>query len=291
MTWESTLFDLIVRTSTELPADIVDALEAGHRREEPGSNAAEALGSMLENIALARSCRQPSCQDTGTLMFWVDAPCGCSQAAFRAAAENAVRNATRQGILRPNAVDSVTGANSGDNLGPGCPVIHWHETAGTEVTVSLLLKGGGSENMGIQFSLPDEAIGAGRDLAGVRRCLLHAVHRAQGMGCAPGILGVAIGGDRATGYAESKRQLLRRLHERSPRPELAALEVQVLDEANRLGIGPMGVGGRTTLLGVAIGALNRVPASYFVSVSYMCWACRRHTLRATPEGRLLGWSG
>ncbi|MBQ7652360.1 MAG: fumarate hydratase, partial [Victivallales bacterium] len=137
---------------------------------------------------------------------------------------------------------------------------------------------GGSENMGIQYSLPDSSLGAGRDLEGVRRCILHAVQHAQGMGCAPGILGVAIGGDRATGYKESKRMLLRRIGERSGDEALAALERRVLADANSLGIGPMGFGGRTTLLDVFIGWLCRVPASYFVSVSYMCWCCRRQEI-------------
>jgi fumarate hydratase class I len=168
-------------------------------------------------------------------------------------------------------------------------VIHWHEQAGDEVRVTLMLKGGGCENVGIQYSLPDSELGAGRDLAGVRRCLLDAVHRAQGKGCAPGILGVAIGGDRATGYVASKEQFLRKLGERSPEPELAALEEQVLQEANTLGIGPMGFGGRTTLLDVFITALNRVPASYFVSVSYMCWAFRRRGMTTDLTGTVLGW--
>ncbi|MFA4944051.1 MAG: fumarate hydratase [Lentisphaeria bacterium] len=285
MNWEAALQELITRASAELPADVAAALRAGRDREEPGSPAHAALSSLLDNIRLAQARRAPLCQDTGALLFFVEATPGLPQAPFRRAAEAAIRQATAAGILRPNSVDAITGRNSGDNLGPGAPVIHWREDeAIRHVTVSLLLKGGGSENMGAQFSLPDDALGASRDLEGVRRCLLHAVQRAQGMGCAPGILGVCIGGDRATGFAESKRQLLRPLGVRSPHPELAALEERVVREANTLGIGPMGVGGRTTLLGVAIGALNRLPASYFVSVSYLCWAARRQTGRYRPDG-------
>ena len=133
--------------------------------------------------------------------------------------------------------------------------------------VHLLLKGGGCENMGAQYSLPDASLSAGRDLAGVRACVLHAVWRAQGMGCAPGVLGVCIGGDRAEGYARAKRQLMRPLGDEAPDPIIAGLERTLLKEANTLGIGPMGLGGNTTLLGVKIGGASRLPASFFVTIA------------------------
>ncbi|MDX9980703.1 MAG: fumarate hydratase [Lentisphaeria bacterium] len=287
--WTDTIHELIANASTDLPADVEAALQAGLAAEEPGSNAAKTLATILENTALARRQRLPLCQDTGTLVFTVHAPPGLRPGPFREAALEAIARATAEGVLRRNSVDTLTGENAPANAGPGHPVIHWHEHAAPEVRVSLLLKGGGSENVGIQYSLPDKELGAGRDLEGVRRCLLDAVHRAQGQGCAPGILGVAIGGDRGTGYAASKEQLLRRRGERSPQPELAALETRVLAEANTLGIGPMGYGGKTTILEVFITAQNRLPASYFVSVSYMCWACRRHTVVAHPDGRPVAW--
>ena len=225
----------------------------------------------------------PICQDTGTLMFVVEASSTLKRNVFQKAAEWAVAEATRLGVLRQNCVNSLTGKNTGNNLGVGSPVVHWHETDGTVSRVTLMLKGGGSENMGIQYSLPDSTLGAGRNLEGVRRCVLDAVHRAQGQGCAPGILGVCIGGDRATGYVESKLQLLRKIGERSPEPELAELEERLLKEANSLGIGAMGFGGRTTLLDVFIGWRCRLPASYFVSISYMCWCCRRQTMELTED--------
>ncbi len=121
-------------------------------------------------------------------------------------------------------------------------------------------------------------MGAGRDLAGVRKVVLDAVHQAQGYGCAPGILGVAIGGDRGSSYLASKETLFRKMDEPSPNPELAALEERLTGEANQLGIGPMGFGGKTTVLGTKITSLNRLPASYFVTVSYMCWAYRRRRM-------------
>ena len=287
--WVDTIHELIGTASSDLAPDVVSAIRAASQVEEAGSNAQQALATILENTSLARAKRLPLCQDTGTLVFEVWAPPALRPGALCAAIHAAIGRATAAGTLRRNSVDSLTGENAPANVGPGHPVIHWHEQGEDEVRVTLLLKGGGSENVGTQYSLPDRELGAGRDLAGVRRCVLDAVHRAQGKGCSPGILGVAIGGDRATGYVASKEQFLRRMGERSPKPELAAFEKRVLAEANSLGIGPMGFGGRTTLLEVFATALNRVPASYFVSISYMCWAFRRRSVTAAPTGEVLGW--
>ena len=277
------LLSLVVKTSIDLPHDVETALERALTLSENGSGEASALRTMLSNAAMAREKRVPICQDTGTLMFVVEASSTLKRNVFQEAAEWAVEEATRLGVLRQNCVNSLTGKNTGNNLGIGSPVVHWHETDGAVSRVTLMLKGGGSENMGIQYSLPDSTLGAGRNLEGVRRCVLDAVHRAQGQGCAPGILGVCIGGDRATGYVESKLQLLRKIGERSPEPELAELEERLLKEANSLGIGAMGFGGRTTLLDVFIGWRCRLPASYFVSISYMCWCCRRQTMELTED--------
>jgi len=287
--WRDTLHELIVRTSTDLPDDVEAAVHRA-RDIETDANARTTIDTMLRNAELARQRRLPICQDTGTILFWVRVPPGAlSQSEFTAAAEMAVLAATSAGVLRQNCVEPLTGRNTGTNLGYGSPVIHWHEEPRADVAISLVLKGGGCENVGAQYSLPDATLGADRNLDGIRRCALDAVVRAQGQGCAPGVLGVCIGGDRATGYAESKELLLRRLGERSPVPELAELEERVLREANQLEIGPMGFGGRTTLLDVFMGARCRVPASYFVSVSYMCWAYRRRTVRASAAGEALRW--
>ena len=277
------LLSLVVKTSVDLPHDVEGALEKALSLSEKGSGEEAALRTMLSNAAMAREKRMPICQDTGTLMFVVEASSRLKHNDFQEAAEWAVAEATRLGVLRQNCVNSLTGKNTGNNLGVGSPVVHWHETDGAVSRVTLMLKGGGSENMGIQYSLPDSTLGAGRNLEGVRRCVLDAVHRAQGQGCAPGILGVCIGGDRATGYVESKLQLLRKIGERSSEPELAELEERLLKEANSLGIGAMGFGGKTTLLDVFIGWRCRLPASYFVSISYMCWCCRRQTIVLTEN--------
>ena len=287
-TWSETLYELIVRTSTDLPADVEQALRLA-RAAETGS-AAAALDTMLRNAALARERCLPICQDTGTILFQVCVPAGAiPQRTFQQAAEEAILRATEHGILRQNCVETLSGRNTGTNLGVGSPVLHWEEGEQEDIEVQLMLKGGGCENVGAQYSLPDTELGAGRNLAGVRLCVLDALVRAQGRGCAPGVLGVAIGGDRATGYAESKALLGRRIGERSPVPELAEFEQRLLRDANELGIGPMGFGGKTTLLDVFVGCRSRVPASYFVSLSYMCWAFRRRRVRAGVDGTPIAW--
>jgi fumarate hydratase class I len=167
--------------------------------------------------------------------------------------------------------------------------VHFHQHRGNALEVRLVLKGGGCENVGAQYSLPIEKLKANRDLDGCRKVILDAVLQAQGKGCGPGILGVCIGGDRATGYEYSKKQFLRMLDDRNPDPRLDALEQDILRTANELGIGPMGFGGKTTLLGVKIGSANRVPASFFVSVSYMCWAYRRQGVALSAVGAIDKW--
>ncbi len=273
------LLELIRRTATDLPPDVEQALRQSVEDEEPGSAARGALETILKNVALSRAQSTPICQDTGTPIFYVYHPEGWSARKLRAQIEAAVVEATRRSYLRPNSVDSLSGRNSGNNLGGDhFPSIHFEEVDGDTLTVELMLKGGGCENVGAQYSLPDSALGAGRDLAGVRKSVLDAVHKAQGQGCAPGILGVAIGGDRGSSYAASKEVLFRKMDEASPDPQLAALEERLTGEANQLGIGPMGFGGKTTVLGTKITSLNRLPASYFVTVSYMCWAYRRRKM-------------
>jgi fumarate hydratase class I len=278
--------ELIRRASSQLPGDVVSALVASRDREEAGSLARKALDTILENVELARERSAPICQDTGTPVVWVHHPVGFSTRLLREELEEAVRRATLRQFLRPNAVATLTGKNTGDGAGRGIPYVHFEEWDQEAVEVRLLLKGGGCENVGVQYKLPETRLGAGRDLEGVRRAVLDAVVQAQGKGCAPGVLGVCIGGDRVSGYEESKRQLLRPLADESPDPDLAALESRLLEEGNQLGIGPMGFGGRTTLLGVKIGALDRLPASYFVTVSYMCWADRRAAARIEEGGQV-----
>jgi len=273
------LVELIRRTSTDLPPDVEQALTAAREREAAGSAARGALEAILQNVELSRRNSTPICQDTGTPIFYVHYPAGWSTRRLREQIRDAVAQATQRAYLRPNAVDALTEKNSGNNLGDEAfPTIHFEEVEGEELIVDLMLKGGGCENVGAQYSLPNSALGAGRDLAGVRKAVLDAVHKAQGQGCAPGILGVAIGGDRGSSYYASKEVLLRQMEESNPDSQLAALETRLTEEANRLGIGPMGFGGQTTVLGVKMTGMHRLPASFFVTVSYMCWAHRRRRM-------------
>lgn len=278
------ILELIRRTSSSLPPDVEKRLRASIDNEEPGSAARGALETILKNIDLSREQSTPICQDTGTPIFYVHYPVGYSTRILKQQIRAAMEQATRQSYMRPNAVDAIYDKNTGNNLGGDeFPYIHFEESEGDELVIELMLKGGGCENVGRQYSLPDNTLGAGRDLAGVRKVVLDAVHKAQGQGCAPGILGVAIGGDRGSSYIKSKEVLLDELGTRNSDPKLAELEERLTAEANQLGIGPMGFGGKTTILDTKIVGLSRLPASYFVSVSYMCWAYRRRrmTVKAT----------
>jgi fumarate hydratase class I len=273
------ILELIRRTATDLPPDVEEALVKAKGVEESGSGARGAMEAILENVALARKNSTPICQDTGTPIFYVRHPEGMSSRKLRQQIRSAVAKATKNSYLRPNAVDTVSGVNSGNNLGDDAfPTIHFEEVEGSTLTVDLILKGGGCENVSAQYSLPNAELGAGRDMEGVRRVVLDAVQNAQGKGCAPGFLGVAVGGDRGSSYYGAKEALFRDVEDENPDPELNQMEQAIKDQSNQLGIGPMGLGGKSTVLGVKIKNLHRLPASYYVSVAYMCWAHRRRRM-------------
>jgi fumarate hydratase class I len=272
------ILELIVKTSTELPPDVRAAMKVASNIETPDTRSSQALNIINVNIDQAADDEGAICQDTGMPTFEVHAPRGADQLWMADQIRLAVAEATKRGKLRPNSVDSITGKNSGNNLGPGTPVIHFNQWAKDDIEVKLLLKGGGCENCNAQYAVPVELAHLGRadrTLEGVRKCILHAVWQAQGKGCSPGAVGVCIGGDRASGYAHAKAQLFRTLDDVNPDPALAGLEAQIMGTVNRLGIGTMGFGGAVSLIGCKIGAINRLPASFFVSVAYDCWAFRR----------------
>lgn len=276
--FKQSMLSLVVETSTNLPPDVRRALLRAIEFEDPNSQAGLALRMIAENVDMACDHSGAICQDTGMPTFEIRTPVGANMISMRKDIAEAVAEATKLGKLRPNSVDSITGKNSGNNLGTGTPVIHFDQHEADDIEVKLLLKGGGCENKNIQYSLPMELPHLGRadrTLEGVRKCIMHAVWQAQGHGCAIGALGVAIGSDRASGYAHAKEQLFRSLDDVNPDPQLAALEERIMKDANTLGIGTMGFGGRVSLIGCKIGAFNRLPASFFVSVAYDCWAFRR----------------
>lgn len=282
------MYELLLKTSTALPMDIEEAIGEAAAREEPDSIARRTLDVIMQSKSL--SCRNslPVCQDTGALLIIMKGRPDKSFLLIREAILETLRSLTREGLLRQNCVDPITEKNTLDNTGRHVPQIHYEPDEGP-TQIYAMLNGVGSENLSTQYSLPLERMKAQRDMDGVRKCILDAVFQAQGQGCAPGILGVCIGGDRTSGYLLAKKQLFRSLHDRSPEPVLASLEQTVLEEANSLGIGPMGLGGKTTLLGVKIGPAGRHPACYFVTVSYSCWATRRYAVELTESGDIRRW--
>ena len=272
------VLQLIIKTSTDLPPDVRAAMKTSLDAEPAGTRASQALTIIAENIDLAADGEGTICQDTGMPTFEVKVPVGANQIWMRDQIRQAIAEATRRGKLRPNSVDSITGKNSGDNLGPGTPIIHFEQWERGDIEVKLILKGGGCENTNAQYAVPVELPHLGRadrTLDGVKKCILHAVWQAQGKGCSPGAVGVCIGGDRTSGYLHAKEQLFRSLDDGNPDARLAELEASIMSTINTLEIGAMGFGGKVTLIGCKIGALNRLPASFFVSVAYDCWAFRR----------------
>jgi fumarate hydratase class I len=290
---KASLVELITETSTNLPPDVRAAMGIAMETEEPATRSAQAFSIIATNIDMAVEDSGPICQDTGMPTFDIHTPVGVNQLVIKKAIREAVAEATKLGKLRPNSVDSITGKNSGDNLGPETPVMHFEQWEQDEIEIKLILKGGGCENKNIQYSLPAELdhVGyVGRNLEGVKKCLLHSVWQAQGQGCAPGAIGVCIGSDRAHGYVLAKYQLFRTLDDTNPDPVLAKLEAEVMEEANKIGVGAMGFGGKSSLIGCKVMAANRLPASFFVSVAYDCWAFRRLGVRLDPAtGAIRQW--
>ncbi|PLR92870.1 fumarate hydratase [Bacillus sp. T33-2] len=291
--FEESMYKLIVETSTKLPKDVRRAIKAAKERENAGTRSAMSLATITNNIKMADENVSPICQDTGLPTFKIKTPVGANQIEMKKAIKSAIARATKDGKLRPNSVDSMTGDNSGDNLGDGTPVIKFEQWENDFIDARLILKGGGCENKNIQYSLPCELDGlgrAGRDLDGIRKCILHSVYQAQGQGCSAGFIGVGIGGDRSSGYDLAKEQLFRSVDDINPHEDLRKLEEYIMENANELGIGTMGFGGETTLLGCKAGVINRIPASFFVSVAYNCWAFRRLGVAVNPEtGDIVEW--
>src|SRR5882724_2036629 len=150
----ASLLELITQTSTNLPPDVRAAMSIAANTETAGTQSSQALDIILSNVYMAVDDEGPICQDTGMPTFFVHTPVGVNQIRIKKAIHEAVAEATRRGKLRPNSVDSLTGKNSGDNLGTETPVIHFEQWEEDEIEIKLILKGGGCENKNIQYSLP-----------------------------------------------------------------------------------------------------------------------------------------
>ena len=277
------IVELYRKVAISVPKDIEEALKAACSKEA-GVFAGESLDSVLKKVSLARAGSCPLCEDTGSPVFFVKVPMGLGHRAIREVIIDATRLATKRVPLTPNAVSSITDVNSGDNVGDAFPLVYIDETDEQTLTVDLMLKSGLSENLGQTYNLPallnvgGTEVSAGRDFDGVGKCVLDAVSRARGGSCPPYIIGAAIGGARDQVTFLSKRQLMRRLHDVHPDPAIAGLEVRILNEVNSYDLGPPWVAGQTAVLGVKIAAGHRHPESYFVDVSFACWAHRRGRL-------------
>ena len=275
---------LILKVATTLPIDVKHSLETAYKKEKL-QNAKKVLEDIQSNIALAEKNKIPLCQDTGVPTFYVKVPKHFSHKTIIQDIIDATREATKEIPLRPNAVDSLEGTNTGDNIGFNDkrtevqqPIIYIDQWDKNYITIDLMLKGGGSENIGALYKLPDKNLKADRNIEGVKKCVIDAVFQAQGKGCPPYVIGVAIGGSKDMAAKESKKQLLRNIYDTNRDKKLAKLENELREKINSLGIGPLGLGGKTTVLAVKIKALHRHPASFFVDISFMCWACRRGKL-------------
>jgi len=285
MNLEKAIFELYKRTATIIPADVENSLKNALKKEKKNSLAYYTLSNILKNIKLAGNNSLPICQDTGTPVFYLKVPVGISHHRLKQIIINATRKATKYIPLRPNAVNVLEEKNTGDNVGlednggeVQQPIIYIEQWNKNHIKIDLILKGGGSENIGIQYKLPDKKLKANRDLEGIKKCIIDAVFKAQGKGCPPYIVGVAVGGSKDLVAKESKKQLLRKIDDVNKDKKLAKLEKELKNKINSLNIGPLGLRGKTTVLGIKIKALHRHPASFFVDISFMCWACRRGTL-------------
>jgi fumarate hydratase subunit alpha len=276
---EDVAFNILKQAVIYLPEDVKQALKKAYAEETSAAGKTQ-LKAILDNIELAEKYQAPVCQDTGTIIFYVKA--GAEAKNLDKMEEpliKAVRRATKEIPLRPNAVDPFTQKNSGDNTGRLIPYINWEIVSGNGIELTVMTKGGGSENVCLTGMLvPGEGIN------GLKKFVIDAVIKAGAQPCPPTILGVAMGGGSDIAMKLAKKALLRPLNEPNPNPEIAKLEKEIFEAANMTGIGPMGLGGKTTVLGVHIDYAFRHPASFPAAVAFNCWAARRASARINADG-------
>ncbi len=280
-TIEDVAGNLIKEAAIYLPLDVKLQLRKVHARES-SSTAKAQLEVILENIELAEKQKVPICQDTGTVTFYAKIGPGINNIiGIETALANATRKATTDVPLRPNAVDSFTGLNSGDNTGRYVPSIHLESSSVDGLELTVLLKGGGSENASaLGMVSPSEGV------QGLKRFVIDSVMRAGAKPCPPTIIGIAAGGGADICLELAKKSLLRPIGESHPEEHIAQIERELLKAVNMTGIGPMGLGGRTTAIGVHIDYAHRHPASFPVAVVFSCWACRRASAQIGSDGEV-----
>lgn len=276
---EKVAFNLIKQAVIYLPDDVKQALRNAYAKETSEAGKTQ-LKAILDNIQFAEKYQAPMCQDTGTIIFYIKAGAKAKDLdKIKEALMKATRRATVEVPIRPNAVNPFTQKNSGDNTGKLIPWTNWKVVPGEDIEITVLPKGGGSENVCVMGMLvPGEGIN------GLKKFVVDAVLKAGAKPCPPNILGVGIGGGADIAMKIAKKALLRPLNVSNPDPEIAKLEKEILEAVNMTGIGPMGLGGKTTVLGVNIDYAYRHPASYPAAVAFNCWAARRATARISADG-------
>jgi len=272
--------DLLGRAVIELPEDVENALRKAMEQEE--GIAKTQFMAIMKNLELAKQQRKPMCQDTGTPTFYLKVGINFPYIdVLEEAIIEGVKKATARVPLRPNAVDILTGKNSGDNTGRHIPYINWEIVKGDECIITAMPKGGGSENMSTLRMLKP---GVGID--GVKKFVVEWMVEAAGNPCPPTTVGVGIGGGADIAMKLAKKALLRKIGERHENKIIAEMEEELLKAINSVGIGAMGLGGKTTVLDVHIEVAHRHPASLPVAIAVQCWANRRKSIKIDKEGKI-----
>lgn len=280
---ESTISDvtleLLRQSVTSLPGDVKKSLKNAYETEQDSIPKMQ-LKNILDNIKIAEESHLPMCQDTGVQIFYVTFGKGLV-VDVAAAIKEGVKKATEAIPLRPNAVHPVSRMNPGDNTGLSMPYINYDFSEKDYIEVSVMPKGAGSENMSALRMLPPAS-----GIKGIKKFVLDTIISASGKPCPPTIIGVGIGGSADISMKLAKKALLRPIDVRHSEPEMATLEKDLHDAVNTVGIGPMGLGGETTALGVNIEYAFCHTASLPVAVNMQCWAARRATVRIHRDGAI-----
>jgi fumarate hydratase subunit alpha len=275
---ESGVVELIRKAETQLPNDVIEALENAYIIEK--GVAKTQIQAILENIKLAKESKRPMCQDTGIQTFFVDIGIDFPEInKLKQIISNGVKKATKQIPLRPNTMDPFTQINHKDNTGLHVPYITWDFSVGSDVKITAFPKGGGSENMS-KLGMLKPGVG----LEGVKDFVVEQIINAAGQPCPPTVVGVGIGGGADLSLKLGKKALLRPVGKRSKDKEVAKMEEELIKRINESGIGPMGLGGKTTVLDVHIEKAHRHPASLPVGIAVQCWADRRAHMTIHADG-------